>query len=186
MIRSILATTALGALLATGAFAQTDGTATDPAASVAGNAPASDPQAMPESGAAPAMAEDAAPEPATEPAIAEEMPEDPGSNPAVVNRDLEDGWETVDATTISAENLIGTDIRTLDGEDIAEVKDVILSKDGAVEGVAASFGGFLGFGSDTVVLSMEELDFVKSPDDELVVRTNLTPEALEGRPPYEG
>jgi hypothetical protein len=42
--------------------------------------------------------------------------------------------------------------------------DLALLEDGKVENVAATFGGFLGFGSDTVLLSMEELDIIKNSE----------------------
>ena len=86
---------------------------------------------------------------------------------------------------ISAENLIGTNVQTMAGENIATVEDVVLSADGNAEGVVAAFGGFLGFGSNTVMLSMDEFEVLQDEAGNFVVETALTPEALEGRPEYE-
>jgi hypothetical protein len=86
---------------------------------------------------------------------------------------------------ISTEDLIGTQIQTRDSQNIAEVDDVVLSPDGAVEGVVATFGGFLGFGSNTVLLNMDEIEVLQDEAGDFVVHTSLTPEALEGRPDYE-
>ncbi|MCB1369729.1 MAG: PRC-barrel domain-containing protein [Rhodobacteraceae bacterium] len=170
MFKTLFATTALGALLATGAFAQTATETTDPAADpaapvVENEAPPAEVMESPDTGM---TAEEAA----------------PLGDPAMVA--IPDGWEEMDPSTVSAENLIGADIKTFDGEKVASIDDVLLSDDGKVENVAATFGGFLGFGSDTVLLSMEELDIIKDTNDVIEVRTSLTPESLEGREPYEG
>ncbi len=181
MFKTLLATTALGALLATGAFAQTATETTDPAA---------DP-------AAPVMENEAAPADTMEEADATAEEALPGDTPEVARGDAPDaepviavtipeGWVEVDPTMVSAETLIGADIKTYDGETVASVDDVLLTEDGKVENVAATFGGFLGFGSDTVLLSMEELDIIKDPNEAIEVLTTLTPESLEGREPYEG
>lgn len=96
-----------------------------------------------------------------------------------------EGWTPVDASTLSADNLIGAQIANLEEDQVATVGDVLLAADGQVESIVAEFGGFLGFGENTVLLSMEEIDFIKSGDDEIVVRTTLSPEELEARPEYE-
>ena len=170
MFKTLFASTALGALLATSAFAQTATETTDPAA---------DP-------AAPVVENEAPPAEVMESPDAEMTAEEaaPLGDPAMVA--IPEGWEEMDPSTVSAENLIGADIKTFDGEKVASIDDVLLSDDGKVENVAATFGGFLGFGSDTVLLSMEELDIIKDTNDVIEVRTSLTPESLEGREPYEG
>ncbi|MER2507508.1 PRC-barrel domain-containing protein [Amaricoccus sp.] len=148
-MKKLIVTTALGALLATGAYAES---ATDHSAD------------------APAAVQPLGGEPA----------------PAGMGWDLNEGQARVDVTTVSADALIGARVETLSGEKVADVKDVILSDDGKVENIAAGFGGFLGFGTDEVLLTLDEVDFVTDINDTLIVRTNLTPEALQGRPVYEG
>jgi PRC-barrel domain len=86
---------------------------------------------------------------------------------------------------ISADALIGATIQTLDGGNIAEVKDVLVGADGTSESIVAEFGGFLGFGSNTVLLTMGEVEVMKDDAGNLVVQTALTPESLEGRPDYQ-
>ena len=66
------------------------------------------------------------------------------------------------------------------------MNDVILNAEGQVENVVAEFGGFLGFGARTVLLTMDDIEVLQDPNENLVVRTSLTPEALETRPDYEG
>ena len=61
---------------------------------------------------------------------------------------------------------------------------MLIAPDGKVENLVARFGGFLGFGETTVLLGMEEVSVVKDADDNVVLLTNLTPEALKDRPEY--
>jgi hypothetical protein len=105
--------------------------------------------------------------------------------PAVPGPALAEGWSQLGAATISVDRLIGTEIRTYDQETIAAVQDVVLSPDGTIEGVVARFGGVLGFGETTVLLSMDEITVVEDPDERVFVLTDLTPELLEQRPIYE-
>lgn len=86
---------------------------------------------------------------------------------------------------ISADDLIGAPIQTRNLENIAEIDDVLVTPEGAVDNVVATFGGFLGFGTNTVLLSMDEIEVLRDEAGNLVVQTDLTPEALEGRPDYE-
>jgi hypothetical protein len=104
----------------------------------------------------------------------------PGSGPA-----LSEGLSELDAATISVDTLIGTEIRTYDQEPVAAVQDVVLSQDGEIERVVARFGGVLGFGETTVLLSMDEVTVVEDPAERVFVLTDLTPDLLEQRPVYE-
>ena len=106
------------------------------------------------------------------------------AEPAAPALPLDEGWSQVDVATISADMLIGTDIRTYDQETVAAIEDVLMTADGKVESVVARFGGFLGFGENTVLLTMDEISVVKDADENVVVLTNLTPEALKDRPEY--
>jgi hypothetical protein len=72
----------------------------------------------------------------------------------------------------------------MDGETIASIDEVLLDQAGETM-LVAQFGGFLGFGSDRVLMSMSDVDVVRDANDRLIVRTNITPEALEARPAYE-
>lgn len=76
-----------------------------------------------------------------------------------------------------------------DWNDIGEVNDVILTRDGRVDSVLIDIGGFLGMGERQVALSMESIRFVSdsaTPDDMsdffLVINADRT--VLEGAPEY--
>lgn len=91
-----------------------------------------------------------------------------------------------DLASLSAEELIGADIKTgPDNETVATVEDVLLNSDGTVKNIVAKFGGFLGFGENTVLLMPDEVMAHKLDDGTTELTTTLTPEALKDRPEYE-
>lgn len=180
MLRTFLATTTLASTLALGAMAQQ---AADPAA---------DPLITPPAADAPAeMAPDTAQDgtmPGTmgSDTAQDEQPMAPGTmapqDPMVGEAPV---LTPVPSAQISADSLLGANIQAMTGENIAQVEDVLMSPDGAVESVVAQFGGFLGFGSNTVLLTMDEIEVLQDEAGNFVVQTSLTPEALEGRPDYQ-
>ncbi len=74
-----------------------------------------------------------------------------------------------------------------DWDDIGEVNDVILSRDGAVKAVVLGVGGFLGMGEKDVAIPMESVKFVKEDNDAgdyfLVVNSNK--QMLTDAPAYK-
>jgi hypothetical protein len=169
MRRTLLATTAIASMLAFGAAAQQ---AADPA-----DAPAE--AVEPAAPATPGVAPDAdAGMDTAQPA--------PGAAPAAPDTELGTVLTPVEPGDISADTLIGASIQTMDGENIASIEDVLVSADGMVENVVAQFGGFLGFGSNKVLLTMDEIEVMHDEAGNIVVQTALTPESLEGRPEYQG
>ncbi|MGY3438059.1 MULTISPECIES: PRC-barrel domain-containing protein [unclassified Marinovum] len=88
-------------------------------------------------------------------------------------------FEFDSATNIYASELIGSRIYATENEtgdevvdiddgwdDIGEVNEVILSRDGKVNAVIVGIGGFLGIGEKDVTISMDQLKFVADEDDE--------------------
>lgn len=175
MLKHILASTALVTLLAGGAYAQNE-----PAA------PAPDAAAPLVPGA------DATVEPMTEPAPPEIVQDDPAVDPVAPAAPLpadpmaaEVEWAPIDLATFSTDRLIGANIVTANDETIATIEDVLINDDGTVENVVAQFGGFLGFGSNRVLLTMDEIEVMQDANENLLVRSSLTPESIEARPVYE-
>ena len=181
MLKTLFATTALATMLAWSAQAQTqpapadDATTTPPILEneMAPDAEMTSPDAD--------TAEDTAAPAVPAPADSQMAQEPPATVPAPM---MEEGWAPVDMATISTDSLIGKDIRTYEQDTVAAVEDVLIAPDGKVESLVARFGGFLGFGETTVLLGMEEVSVVKDADDNVVLLTNLTPEALKDRPEY--
>jgi chemotaxis protein histidine kinase CheA len=75
-------------------------------------------------------------------------------------------------------------------EDIGEINDVILSRDGAVEAVLVDIGGFLGIGERQVAVNMNAIKFVaddatEGDDSDYFLVMNGTKESFENAPEYQ-
>lgn len=162
MLKTFFASTAIATTLGFAAYAEQS---TDPAA------PAIEAQ-----GTAPVPAMPSA-ETAAEPAV-------PGAMTPAPVAGAERVLTPVASADISADKLIGTSIETRAGENVASVEDVLMDPSGQVQNVVAQFGGFLGFGSNKVLLNPTEIEVLQDETGKFVVQTDLTPEALEGRPEY--
>lgn len=96
-----------------------------------------------------------------------------------------------DATTgILASNMIGQAVmtgQTDEAEEIGDINDVVINRDGEVRAVVVGVGGFLGIGEKDVAVDFERLQFVSEADDtdDLVVTTDVTREELESATAYE-
>jgi len=73
-----------------------------------------------------------------------------------------------------------------DWDDIGEVNDVILSRDGAVKAVVLGVGGFLGIGEKDVAIPMESVKFIKDGDnaDDYFLVVNSNKQMLTDAPAY--
>lgn len=70
-----------------------------------------------------------------------------------------------------------------DWEDIGEIGDILLSRDGALDAVVLDIGGFLGIGERHVAINMDQLAFVNDNlTDSYFLVVQTTREALEGAP----
>ena len=110
----------------------------------------------------------------------------PAATAAATGDWVTDGnYMPADLATLTAEQIIGADVHDANGEVIASVDDLVLGPDGKAQSVAAKFGGFLGFGSNTVLLTLDEVEFMQNDSGQIALRTAVTPESLEGRPDYQ-
>ncbi len=77
-----------------------------------------------------------------------------------------------------------------DWNDIGEVNDVLMSREGSVDAVLVDIGGFLGMGEHQVAVDMSEIKFVSDsataddPSDYFLVVT-ATKDVLEAAPEYQ-
>jgi len=113
----------------------------------------------------------------------------PGDVPPIVENEaapFDEGWTAFTIETVSADELIGADIRNADNETIASVGDVLLGANGSAESIVAEFGGFLGIGRDRVLLTVDQVEFFRDANETVIVRTSLTPDSLAAMPEYEG
>lgn len=70
-----------------------------------------------------------------------------------------------------------------DWEDIGEVSDVVISRNGKTDSILLDIGGFLGIGEKTVATTLESLTIIRAADNsKLRVYVDATKERLEEKP----
>lgn len=201
MIRNLLATTAIAALLTTGVIAQDATPVEDPAAPAttetapAPAAPAPAPAepaepvvpSTPGTPAAPAQpTPDAATPPAPPPAAGTPEPVEaaPGAVPPTF--DMAAGYTPVDTDNLASE-LIDQTVYSSAGEDaqeIGNVSDVVFNAQGQMTAVVIGVGGFLGIGEKNVAVPFDMLEFVIAQDNTERWVLPTTAEALQGAPDF--
>jgi sporulation protein YlmC with PRC-barrel domain len=86
-----------------------------------------------------------------------------------------------DVSHLSADELIGKDVRNLRGENVGNIEDIVLDQN---EGSFAviSVGGFLGIGARDVAVPLDELQL---GDDDVIMMSETTEEQLREMPEYD-
>ena len=71
-------------------------------------------------------------------------------------------------------------------EVVADIREIVMNRDGTVRGALLDVGGFLGIGARTVMVSMDALRFVDRADtNEVFVVFTATREQLEAAPEFD-
>ena len=70
-------------------------------------------------------------------------------------------------------------------DDIGEINDIIVSKDGEVTAVILGIGGFLGLGERDVSISMDKIRILNDEDGDRFLVVNTSKEMLEQAPEFE-
>jgi hypothetical protein len=96
-----------------------------------------------------------------------------------------EGFNTVEVDALTAENLTGATVVGPDGEDIAQVGDILLTQDGQIDAMLIDFGGFLGIGQKRVAVGMDNLEFAANENGDLLIYSDFTQEQLEAAPEYD-
>jgi len=95
-------------------------------------------------------------------------------NSAVINAD----------GSLNASKLIGLDVQSPEDKKVGDIGEVVLDKDGQVEGVVVDVGGFLGIATHPVLLDWKDVTLASRDGKDRAV-VNLTKEKLEQMPAYE-
>jgi hypothetical protein len=112
-------------------------------------------------------------------------------------------YTATEKTDFEADDLIGSrvyatedavdadaavDKASKDWDDIGEVNNLIISRNGTVNAVVVGVGGFLGIGEKNVALKMDQLKFLKKSGDDAddyFIVVNSSKERLEKAPEYK-
>jgi len=182
MIRTLLATTAIAALMSAGAIAQdatpvqdTDVPETTEMAPADANAPAAPAEAAP---MAPAPTADAPAPVEAEPGAAMPMETE--------TFEMSTGYTAVDSDNLASE-LIDQAVYSSagdDAEEIGNITDVVFNQEGSMTAVVIGVGGFLGIGEKSVAVPFDTLQFVVAADntERWVVETSA--DALNAAPEF--
>lgn len=168
MIRTLLATTAIAALLATGAIAQ-DATPAVPATT--------ETPATPATPAAPAA-----------PAVAPAPVESGAMETTSVNQpwDLSAGYVAADTDNLGS-RLMGQAVYSSTGdeaEEIGTISDLVFDADGRITAVVIGVGGFLGIGEKSVAVDFQSLEFTLAADNTERWVLPTTADALTAAPDF--
>ena len=88
----------------------------------------------------------------------------------------------LDAATLTAEELIGTDVYGPNDEHVGTIGDFVLGEDGkAIDAVIVDVGGFLGMGAKEVAIGFENLDFAADTNNNRYLLLNVTKEQLDAQ-----
>ncbi|KPQ05897.1 MAG: PRC-barrel domain [Rhodobacteraceae bacterium HLUCCA12] len=98
-----------------------------------------------------------------------------------------DAYTELPADLRTAETLTGASVHDANDENIGEVNDLILDDQNELAHVLVDVGGFLGIGSHTVALSVDDIEMQwHETEEDVRVMTQMTREQLEEMPAYEG
>jgi sporulation protein YlmC with PRC-barrel domain len=99
---------------------------------------------------------------------------DATDNSAIINAD----------GSLNASKLIGLDVQSPEDKKVGDIGEVVLDKDGKVEGVVVDVGGFLGIATHPVLLDWKDVTLASQDGKDRAV-VNLTKDKLEQMPAYE-
>jgi len=86
--------------------------------------------------------------------------------------------------SLNASKLIGLDVESPEAKKVGDIGEVVLAKDGKVEGVVVDVGGFLGIATHPVLLNWKDVMLANQNGKDRAI-VNLTKENLEQMPAYE-
>jgi sporulation protein YlmC with PRC-barrel domain len=104
---------------------------------------------------------------------------------ATADTDATDNSAIVNADgSMNASKLIGLDVQSPEDKKVGDIGEVVLNKNGKVEGVVVDVGGFLGIATHPVLLDWKDVTLASQDGKDRAV-VNLTKEKLEQMPAYE-
>ncbi|WP_082546573.1 PRC-barrel domain-containing protein [Rhizobium sp. Root483D2] len=118
---------------------------------------------------------------------AEAIPPATGTTPEMTDPDLPpaDEMKLVDPSLISAEKLIGTEVKVADDTKVGEIGDVLLDKNGKVEAYVIDVGGFLGIGQKPVAMSAQSVQVMADAKGTMTIYSPFTKEQMETQAAYD-
>lgn len=98
---------------------------------------------------------------------------------------MQPAWYSHQAGEVRASKLIGSTVRNAANENIGDINEVVLSKDGRVAAVIVGVGGFLGIGEREVAISFDSLRMASDSNHNAVLTVNATKDSLKNAPEWQ-
>ncbi len=86
------------------------------------------------------------------------------------------------ATDMRADKLIGTSVYNAEGQEVGSVQDIVFDKDGKIVGVVLKVGGLLGIGGKSVGIKWDEVQVMPQED---IVKVNYSEDQLKVAPDFK-
>lgn len=97
-----------------------------------------------------------------------------------------EGHSAVDPATIEASEIEGAPVRSRDGEEIADVSEVMLTEDGSIQSIVVNVGGWLGIGAKPVEVPFDRVTLQTNDEDgEMSILIPMSEQELKDMPRYE-
>jgi sporulation protein YlmC with PRC-barrel domain len=97
-----------------------------------------------------------------------------------------EGHSEVDASTVEASEVEGAPVMSREGDELANVSEVLMTEDGSIESIVVNVGGVLGIGSKPVEVPFDEVTLqTNDENDELSIIIPMSEQELEDMPRYE-
>jgi sporulation protein YlmC with PRC-barrel domain len=85
---------------------------------------------------------------------------------------------------VSAKELLDGNVMHSANENIGDINDILIDREGKIAAVIVGVGGLLGMGEKNVALPYDQLTFGRDDNNELVIGTSATKESLQAAPEY--
>ncbi|SDB17867.1 PRC-barrel domain-containing protein [Desulfonatronum thiosulfatophilum] len=116
--------------------------------------------------------------------------EQPTTDPTRPHRTREgvepqEGYDRVSPGLISVNDLQNADVYDSNHENVGNVDQVLITPQGDVERLVVDVGGFLGIGTHSVAIDIDEVEIHRGNGDDLRVYVPMTEQELEAMPEYQ-
>jgi sporulation protein YlmC with PRC-barrel domain len=92
----------------------------------------------------------------------------------------------IDANNVMmASNMIGTTVYSNNNENVGDINDIIIGKDGRVQGVVIGVGGFLGLGEKDVLIPLDRVQFSRDNNNNQRMVIADSKQDLENAPAFD-
>jgi len=100
--------------------------------------------------------------------------------------EVTEGHSQVDPAEVEASELQGAPVLSREGDEIADVSEVLLTGDGSIEAIVVNVGGILGIGSKPVAAPFDRVTLQTNEENgDLSVIMSMSRQELEDLPRYE-